>query len=205
MKKRLLWATVLGVFGLVFAGNAHADSIGSLSLTNCGRGVSGCPAATYSFDVSTTSATLTIKIDGPVSSTNDFITAVDLGITSANNTISGLKLTVAPSSAWTAGTGPLSSGGSCDGTTTAFVCASSSPTDSLLINQGGVYTWTWTYDTLPSIHPAGDVHIGAEYGPNQGGNQGLIVSQRIPEPSSLALLGIGLLGLAGLSVKKAIA
>ncbi|HKQ88721.1 MAG TPA: PEP-CTERM sorting domain-containing protein [Candidatus Acidoferrales bacterium] len=204
--KRSLIAFGVGAM-LLCVGTAKADSIGSISLGSC-TGGTGCPAATYSFDVSNTSATLAIKIDGPVTSTNDYITAVDLGITSANNTVSGLTLTQSPTlplgDIWNiTSAGALTSGGSCGTGNGGFICADSTPTDALLIATGQTYTWKWTYSALPSIQAAGDVHIGAEYGPNQGNNKGLIVSTTVPEPSSIALLALGLLAILALSTKKA--
>lgn len=205
MKRKLIFTTFLAAL-LLLSSHAKADTIGSLSLTDCGSGVSGCPAATYNFDVSNTQATLTINITGAVGSTNDYITGVDLGFTSSANTISNLTLTQSPSAGWTATSGSLSSGGSCGGNNGGFVCASASPLNSLLIAQNGTYTWTWTYDSLPSIFSTSDVHVGTEYGPNQGNYQGLIVSQTgavaTPEPSSVMLLGSGLIGLLGISLKK---
>jgi hypothetical protein len=58
----------------LFAGGAMADTVatGELVLSDCGSG-SGCPSATYDFSVGTTSATLMIKITGPVSTTNDYL------------------------------------------------------------------------------------------------------------------------------------
>src|SRR5262245_3072454 len=82
MKKYLVVAAVLALACLSFSTAAKADTIGSLTLTNCGGGGTGCPGATYSFDIGTTSASLTIKINGTVGSSNDFITAVNLGLTS---------------------------------------------------------------------------------------------------------------------------
>ena len=205
--KRTLIALGVGAM-LLCVGTAKADSIGSISLGSC-TGGTGCPAATYSFDVTNTSATLTIKIDGAVTSSNDYITAVDLGITSANNTIGGLTLTQAPvlplGDVWNiTSAGALTSGGSCGTGNGGFICADSTPTDSLLIATGQTYTWKWTYNTLPSIQAPGDVHIGAEYGPNaKGNNMGLIVSTTVPEPSSIALLAFGLLAILALSAKKA--
>lgn len=206
MKQRAIKLVTLTAALLFLGASVKADSIGSLSLADCGGGQSGCPAATYSFDITSTQATLTIHITGTVGSTNDYITAVNLGFTSSANTISNLSLPESPSSGWTAAAGSLSSGGTCGTNNGGFVCASASPLNSLVAVQDGTYTWGWSYNSLPSVFAPGDVHIGAEYGPNQGNYMGLIVSQTgataTPEPSSLMLLASSLLVLMGFSLKK---
>lgn len=189
---------------------AKADTIGSLSLTNCGSG-SGCPAATYGFDITSTSATLTITINGVPTSSNDYIGSVDLGFTPSSN-ISGLALTSAPStlSNWSTITGSLSSnGGGCGTNGGAFVCSTALPNNPLSISQGGVYSWTWTYNSINPTSISSSVHVGAQYGPNtNGGWKGLIISQVVntavptPEPSSLSMIAVGFLGFLGLASKK---
>ena len=198
--KGILAAGLL-LIALGFASSAKADAVsGTLALTGCGGGVSGCPAATYTFTITNNSAILTINITGAVNSTNDEITGVDLGFV-PSSAISGLSVT-GPNAGWASATGSLSNSG-CGGNNGAFICA-----DGLItISQGGTYQWTWNFSalsnaTIDGLDVAG-VHIGANYGPHNG----LIVSQTgattvTPEPASLLLLGTGLLAMGGVIRRK---
>ena len=202
MSRKVLPVLVLTVLALCFSVPIKADTIGMLTLSNCGDPGSGCPGATYKFDVTSTSATLTITINGGLNSTNSNLTAVNLGFTTNNNIVSLGTFTTSAAGTWTPTTGSLSSGGSCGVNSGAFVCASVAPLSAVTLttNETLTFTWNYTLSNPNAIFSADDVHIGAEYGPNGGSNyKGLIVSETIgtavPEPASLTLLGIGLLAI----------
>jgi hypothetical protein len=99
----------------------------------------------------------------------------------------------APTAGWTSTTSSLSSGG-CIGNADGQVCSSATGD---FADTGGILTWTWTDVTV-----TGDLvidHVGYKYDTSDTLGNGLIVSIdnfSVPEPGSLSLLGIGLLGLA---------
>ena len=199
--KRIVFLGMVIALSLAFGTvPAKAESM-SFSLADCGSVGTLCPAATYSFNIGTTAATLTIHIDGvPVTGSTNIV-SVDLGFTPNNNlTLSG---PVGFTDNGISGgiydntfENSINSSGDCTaGGTAAFICASSS-TGGASIKQGDTLSWTWNYALLDTsaIDAAGDVHVGANYDPADG----RIVSttaNALPEPNTITLLLAGLLGM----------
>jgi hypothetical protein len=198
-KWNLMMGLAIAFLALALGTPAKADSF---SLTNCGTAGTLCPAATYSFSIGTTSATLTIHIDGVPATGSTNIASVDLGFTANGNlTLSG-PVVFTDNGVIVSGLynntfeNNINSASNCTSSgTAAFICASSSA-DGALIHQGDTLTWKWNYTLVDasSIAAGGDVHVGANYDPANGRIVSTTANTAVPEPNTITMLLAGLLG-----------
>jgi PEP-CTERM motif len=202
MKRALFAALLLAASALP----AAASSI-TIDSTNCNSG-SGCYGLDWTLDVTAGSftgvqgtynyrATLTIADDPlvPTASGGQIISAVTFKATTEVGTF---ELVTAPSTGpWTTTANNLSSGG-CSGSGVGFICSSTLGQEAVTGSTPLQFVWYFN-STDPGVGELGDtMHIGAKMttiDPYVPGKL-LSASATVPEPSSLSLLGLGLLSLA---------
>jgi len=211
------------VSALASARSTKADSV--TTFTTTGSSCSGCPAATYELTFDNTSGnifTVTLEItysaSATIGSNDNQVSAVafDMGTLTTLGT-----LTTAPGGAsnWTTSQNGISSSNSaasCKNNGANFECSqqnfngSGQLLDLAPVTDGGTLKWVWT--GVAGTLTESDFHIGAKYNSSTcmsdttnctsgliiSDSSGTITTTSASEPASLAILGAGLFGVAGL-------
>jgi PEP-CTERM motif-containing protein len=202
MKRALLTAFLLAASALP----AAASSI-TIDSSNCNSG-GGCYGLSWTLDITAGSftgllgnynyrATLNIA-DDPLVSTASGGQTISAVTFKATTDLGNFELFTAPSSGpWTTSANNLSSGG-CSGSGVGFICSSTLGQEAITGSSPLQFVWYFN-SSDPGVGDLGDtMHIGAKMttiDPYVPGKL-LSASATVPEPSSLSLLGLGLLSLA---------
>lgn len=201
--KNALRILVLGIAILALGTSANADTVGTLVISGCGN----CNGAVLTLTIvhnggNSYTATLTVDTTNFVAPAAGVNYISSVAFQAGGSSIVSATLTSDPGGSWTTFGNTNSTNNDCTGSGSGWVCSQADPTVAV---SGGEMTWVWDFEN--SGGDLGDVWtIHLKWNDEDGDTDGHLISNfgtpttttRVAEPGSLILLGMGLIGMAGI-------